>query len=531
MNSRLPLLLLLAYVGIISCQKIDCPEMPSCESISLNPEATFITTENQTVLGDVIEIPYSIDNLLKAYESLPPSTKSEINPQDIKPTHYYVRFYPKSLSELDILKNIKPYIFLSETPLDREVKVGGSSYHDPSIPEDLPTYQYTVVPVDRWNSLCESIPVESEILLKAFIPDYDEEYSTKSENDYKIPTEAYSMLLEKAYAMTGNSYSSPKTKGGMWYPSGRIRAYDDALCTMVPVPGVRVRATHLLKVKEVLTNQSGYFVLPSFENNVSYKIVWESDIWDIRDGLTGQATFDGPKTSSSWYPEIAATHEKNVRYAATQRALYRYYYDDIDGIDRPHFSSKLKVCQRTAFSSSPSVFTDDKTMGWHIETWIYNSSGILRNINDMFYYVSHELGHASHYANNNGDYNTYSKSIKESWAVFAGLLVYNKEYGFFHSNCYAMYEYNWPTGGSDRHYSPIFLDLYDDENQSLCYPERGLPNDTVTGYSAQTLNSLLNNRSYTLNDLKVRVKACMPIGVTENQVDSLFLTYENYWAD
>ena len=133
-----------------------------------------MTKEGQTVLGDVIDIPYSIDNLLVAYENLPIETKSQINLSYIQPTHYYIRFYPKSIAELDILRNIKPYVFLSETPLDRKIEFGGTSYHDPSIPEDLPTYQYTVVPVQRWIELEKTVPVESEILIKAYMPDYDE---------------------------------------------------------------------------------------------------------------------------------------------------------------------------------------------------------------------------------------------------------------------------------------------------------------------------------------------------------------------
>ena len=135
--------------SLIACQKAEETQLVFDENISgeIGLMEEFVTTEGQTVLGDVIDIPYSIENLLKAYENLPAQTKSQISPDDIQPTHYYVRFYPKSIEEQDILRNIKPYVFLSETPLDRKVVVGGSSYHDPSIPEDLPTFQYTVVPV------------------------------------------------------------------------------------------------------------------------------------------------------------------------------------------------------------------------------------------------------------------------------------------------------------------------------------------------------------------------------------------------
>ncbi len=261
--------------SLIACQKAEETQLVFDENISgeVGLMEEFVTTEGQTVLGDVIDIPYSIENLLKAYENLPAQTKAQIDPNDIKPTHYYVRFYPKAIEELDILRNIKPYVFLSETPLDRKVVVGGSSYHDPSIPEDLPTFQYTVVPVDRWVELEKTVPIEAEILVKAYIPDYDEAYTTKSEDKYGIPTSAYEALLKEAYRITGNEYDSiPETKAS-WTPTGRIRAYDNNVSSYLPIKNLRVRGTHLLKVKETLTDSNGYFTLPSFNNPVNMRVV------------------------------------------------------------------------------------------------------------------------------------------------------------------------------------------------------------------------------------------------------------------
>ena len=328
-----------------------------------------------------------------------------------------------------------------------------------------------------------------------------------------------------AYQMTGNKYY-PNTRA-TWIPRGRIRAYDDYTDSFLPVPGVRVRATHLLNVKETLTDVQGWFTLPSFNNSVSYKIVWESDEWDIRDGLVGQATFEGPTTNTSWHPEIGPEHEKNVRYAATHRAAYKYYFQDINGLLRPTFSSKLKICQRVANSGTPSVFSN--VLGWHIESWIYNSYGSLRKIHDMYYYIAHELGHASHYSHNQDDYNTYSQSIKESWALFSGLTVYKKEYGDYFESAYTSYENEWPNVSNVR-YSPIFLDLFDDYNQSL--PDNTtLPNDVVGGYSCSTLGSILNDAAYTLADLKIKVKENKPVGVFDSDIDTLFTVFESNWID
>ena len=512
---------------MFACQKAEDSNLILDENATETTEHNneFITTDGQTLLGDVIDIPYSIENLLKAYENLPARTKSQIDPNDIKPTHYYVRFYPKSIREQDILRNIKPYVFLSETPLDREVVVGGSSYHDPSIPNDLPTFQYTVVPVDRWAELGKTVPVEAEILIKAYIPDYDEAYTTKSEDKYGIPATAYEELLREAYRITGNEYDAiPETKSS-WNPSGRIRAKDDYYNAMVAVPGVRVRATHLLKVKEALTDEEGRFTLPSFNSSVTYKIIWESDDWDIRDGLTGQATFDGPNLSTQWFPEIDTTHEKNVRYAATQRAAYRWYYGDVEGLIRPAFSNKLKICQRVEANSHKGVFTHSAAMDWHIEIWIRDSTGAYRTIRNSYEVTAHELGHAAHFSRVNS-FNSYCDSIKESWALFVGGVLTQKEYGTYSVEYNVVHE-GWPEINHVK-YTPIFIDLFDTVNQHELHEYT--PNDTVAGFSTTQLNTALLNSSTSLLALKNNLTP-LHVGVTMDQINNLFSEYENHWVE
>lgn len=65
---------------------------------------------------------------------------------EVKTTDYYVRFLPNDWSEYDVLKK-DTILKLYDIPLDYEVETTGWTYHDPSIPADKPTWQYTVVPV------------------------------------------------------------------------------------------------------------------------------------------------------------------------------------------------------------------------------------------------------------------------------------------------------------------------------------------------------------------------------------------------
>ena len=274
--------LVVMAAGLTACQKdiIDPTKDPDTDRIPSEETTQYSFHEGQTVLGDKIEIPYSIDNLKKALKNLPAETKALIDESEIQPTHYYVRFHPKNEEELAILKNNKPRLMLSEVPLDREIKIGGTSYHDPSLPEDMPTYQYTTIEAEYWKAFSDTLSVEHEVLIEAYMPDYyDDEAITKSSH---IPASALDALMAEAYRMTGNEYdTAPITKAKEWHPSGRIRAYDNIVGDFVPIKGVRVRGTHLLKIKETLTDEDGNYQLSGFKNGVNMKVVWESDRWDV----------------------------------------------------------------------------------------------------------------------------------------------------------------------------------------------------------------------------------------------------------
>lgn len=188
---------------------------------SFNDISYVLSSNGQTILGDKFEIPYSVENLIKALDNLPTETKSMIDPNEIYATHYYVRFHPKNLKELDLLENIKPKLMLSEIPLDREVLQGGHSYHDPTLPDDMPTYQYTTLEANYYERLKDTLSVESEILIPAYMPDYYTNVETKTFST-SIPNTAMQKLLEEAYKLTGHEYI-PETKASEWHPMGTIK--------------------------------------------------------------------------------------------------------------------------------------------------------------------------------------------------------------------------------------------------------------------------------------------------------------------
>lgn len=79
------------------------------------------------------------------------------------------------MDELRVLENDTNLILYSH-PLDVKIVRGGGNYHDPSLPDSAPTFQYVCVPIDY-----ELPQVEYEILDEIyFIEDDNEETALRS---------------------------------------------------------------------------------------------------------------------------------------------------------------------------------------------------------------------------------------------------------------------------------------------------------------------------------------------------------------
>lgn len=377
------------------------------------------------------------------------------------------------------------------------------------------------MPVERWQEI-ENLPVESEILIEAYIPDYDDNVDTKVTSTVGD----YDTLLRKAYEMCGLPYEEViAVKSSSWVPTGRVTAFDTRTNSYIPIRGVRIRGTHLLKVKETLTDYNGRFELPSFKNPVNLKIVWESDEWDIREGEFGQVSFDGPKLdNSAWLINIGQEHEKNIRYAAMHRAAYRYYHDNVNGLARPANTRKEKLCFFDSHKQKKSGdYASNLTLGIlpDIRVWSKYEDGSYYGTDIIFNITAHELGHASHCTwMSTVQFLQVKNYITESWADFVEWAVSDIEYRALGSSSSAYRHQDW-IGGSD--YTPLFIDLVDTYNQSLYDSSR--PNDQISGYEYNVLNVLLFD-TYGLASLKSNLKLWKPNTVTDEQIDTFLAKYE-----
>lgn len=484
-----------------------------------------------------------------------PETRSAIQENDIVATHYYVKFSPKNEAELSILKN-NPNLILSEYPLDREVLIDGCSYHDPSIPEDLPTFQYSTIEASYWKKLSDTLSVSSEVLIEAFMPDYYDDVETRA--SHNIDHTALEKLMATAYKMTGQEYM-PETKASKWFPSGRITAYDNIAGKQVPVKRLRIRGTHLLKTIEALTDENGYYSFPhSFRNKADMKIVWESDRWDIRDGNVVQAYFNGPKIHGEpWNVDIYNGELKALRYAAIHRAAFRHYFGNNCGLSRPDNSRKEKIAYIHDDIDKGGV-NGDYNQQWGTGVWSdiriagKNSSG-WRLPSEIFSTTCHELGHAAHYTNAGSIYRNSETRVLESWARFVQYVLTRMEYNELGQSVlcgtttingkvyeYADLNYNFQYRDNDEDsrdyyakYTPVLIDLVDDYNQLLYYKEQNPsihPNDEIINFPAKEVENITFS-SKTFGDIKTKLKTYASdfpnnqYNITSSNIDALFSVY------
>lgn len=239
---KLPIFILsMLIAGIISCSKTTITdeqnEVPNPE-IQLSNNASGIDggyQQSDLILGNKLNNPYLLNNMTAAKNTLTNKGFSSLLPINIRATHYYVKFKPQNFDQYDDLIS-DTTLKLSDYPLDYEIITRGNRYHDPSIVDTLPTFQYTSVKIDfHFN---DTIPYE--ILASLYIPEVDNSLlGTNNENENYVDK-----LLDQAYKQTGNFNDTitvdPATnmQRPKYNPSGNIQIFDTRLNRTYGMEGV-----------------------------------------------------------------------------------------------------------------------------------------------------------------------------------------------------------------------------------------------------------------------------------------------------
>lgn len=499
---------ILCIIGFISCSKHEIED-----TLDSSPP-------NSIELGEKLRNPYSVKNMKEAYKQLTKKSRSQIPPIDIAATHLYVKFDPKTESELDIIKqdstlNLYPY------PLDYEIKQEGNHYyHDPNLSKDRPTYQYAAVTVDY------VFPegVDYSILEELFIPDEDSD-NIKSKT-LALEDGLAESLVDEALLMTNNITTEElkqQTRRSKWRPSGRITYYDEIIGKTIGLEGIKVKARRWFTTHTGFVQPSGYYACNGrFRRDANYSFDLERHEFKVHGEV--KYMYNGPKRRYSWHYHFSRSNSQTEFFGATIfRAAYHYYYKNIGGLRRPPQNSfwkaqmAIKAYNKVNEESNANFNPVRRFLGVGSPIRIYNPQ---HEEDDIYATTIHELAHAAHWrmivkepgTNRHKDYHKAEDKMCESWACgvqwYLTKMTYNGYKGRYYSN-------------SQPSYSNVVIDLIDNEqDKDNNHGKSSRQGDNVTGYSMYQIESALIGCDTWIkwrNNIKIKYN-----NETEKYIDQLF---------
>lgn len=438
--------LLLTFINV-SCVKEHLGPMPHDSVLSVKSSQEEYTTsyDGKIVLGKKMPNPYALANMQMAYDSLMKTVSP--TPVKLSPTELYVRFLPKDSTDLRLLWEDDALV-LFDYPLDYEIATEGSYYHDPDIPEDMPTWLYTAVPVDYVFP-----DVEYEILEECYIPDDGKSRASETSSVSAEDLERMAYKLVGLEDQLQQEQEGGKTKLWKNTPIGTFEFVSDTSGTIVPIKGTKVVAHNFVKIATGYTTDYGDYILSkSFWTRVRYLLVFENrkDFtmrYDYKFILPVACHFGGgPNTGID---RRLTKDDKTWPLAVINNAVYDYYeICQQKDIALPPKDLKIWVFSSMSNSSAPMLNKVDVPIGVAYNSFwstffinilmmpitdillkiiddllcldiTFGIETIKANYTELYKVVFHELSHASH----------FSQVGDEYWADYIGYIVTYGAYG------------------------------------------------------------------------------------------------------
>lgn len=391
-----------------------------------------------------------------------------------EPTHRAIKVFPKSISEQQLISNLEgirlSYIPFGYIPASPEIQTMAKGLGVAAFSETSPYTQsvtdfetgpteiqlpimYVLWPLEK--PLPEGI--EYEECFQIFVPTVTESVDAQTKSE--IVQDSYPALF---------------------------RSYDAFLDTYIPLNKLAVHITNGYIIGTQYTNTNGRVYIDPYLIGIdptefpSFSVYYTMNTpkWTItRDGSLPIHVTLG-YVYSLWPNSFnSGTRTFNLVSASTEyeihRALDYYHY-----ASNPYFFSialnetpiLVQAVLNGSTSDSGSTALQTKVMT------IYNNGN---NCNNVISTVLHELGHLRHFYNHyNGylpDYLLVNELLRESYASFIGWYLGEQYYiskGYVQPITYPYVNDNWcqlwqGTEATPYYwYSPLFVDLVDDFNQS-----------------------------------------------------------------
>lgn len=569
-------LLLILFISILyGCSKdfepphdnLENAQIANTKSVSDFQESKF---GSPMVLGEKVQNPYSLKSLRETSRKARSATGDSAQATNIVATHHYVRFLPKDNHEYTLLlKNVRFFPF----PLDRKIVEGGSFYRDPDpANEGKPfSWQYAVVPVQQ------ALPdVQYEILDELCMPDES------------------GQVLGKVGAR------GPVGPEGPTVLRVVVRVWDIALKQYIPLQGLAVNVINTALGQSLaygITDATGTAVISGYfkvTKDIYYNIFWsdgEESKWFMTDVNNNQLFYNVKALAGVTNIDIKSSPSNVVveqQLGTIHRAAYRTYYKTNSNLLRPNHEDAIGIAYQEEYSDRyAGLYRSQEPYSFLTSIIIVgrNSVGSLLSTKSIFSTTVHEFGHLNHDVNtgrSNAMIWSSERIIVESWARAIEKLLTDLEYSSYGyalfrteslpdvgappgpiDNPYYMkdfvvpndlncqrwpfidsYDLTTPRSQLMLAYSPLFIDLIDNENQQHYYNGRAIkdnwqssydymykeyPNDNVKNFTIGELQNLLKTTK-TLEGFRSKVKLLSNLHEnTTTAIDMLFIKYIEYW--
>lgn len=460
----------------------------------------------QLRLGKKIHNPYSLKVVQQAYDELT-GTRSGVK---LSATHLYLKFAPKDIEELRLLEADTTLYFYSY-PLDVELIGEGGGYHDPSLPDTVPTYQYVCAPVGH------KLPdVQYEVLDEVYYEEEGEENPTTRSNS----AISWEQLEEKAYLLAGDSSinSTPETRLSQWRAGGRLRYEDNYLNTIVALEGVPVRMRYHVITYQNCTDKNGYFQSPKTKSgDCKYSIEWKRDVFRIipehRLFVTADYVIQENKSRVDKIFKKCDNVDQWI-YASLFIPAHEYFYGDRCGTQSPEKNIEItpKTEDKEQISGNCCPVRPKE-----IRIFRYYSNNKEKNSASYYGTTIHELAHSAH-CEYVGllTFALVDDCVADSWAV--GVQDY------FSLRKYGRYGRLISHSSYGSQYTGVVNDLRDNDVEDSRF-NQGYYYDKVSGYTLLDVQKALKGVTKWAT-FKNQIKNVKSIDdETKKNIDDLFY----YW--
>lgn len=475
-------LLLLPFVWSCSSTIDDINKSENYDSIH-NPQTKVSACPTIDYYGlslvDTGEQPYRLDSLQNHFGAFVESSAGLESDRQLAPTHFALKIHVDDLDSFMSLEQDTTLI-ISYVPFGYTIAENNNtrSNKESSTYNDNPFSQSGIIeecklvddedpdveitPMYVFWPVLREIPstLSYELLYLAYIPEYAKDHSSNTRSDEE---ELWLSQMFEAGDARDVEYGA------------YVYAYDNSLSTYVPVKYASV-AIGGSRLNYVETDSNGYFALPSWispQATNSLTLYCFNDTFTVRQGsTTSPVSASLGQISTLWANNntINIYLPYSFELEVYQAASYYFWGSNSLLSQTTQYQSHINI-QAINNSSSGYLGLFNYTSTPYIEIYCYYTTASF-----IFGTVLHELGHATHYQYHGQ--NTMASMpdfILESFASFHGWFCVFQYYvpsvtshTSVNSIC-TQGRQTW-TSNANNPYTPLYIDLYDNYDQSADYP-------------------------------------------------------------